>query len=198
MAARGRGSPATLAIEAIASRIIILRDERVLLDADLAALYGVTTKAINQAVKRNSARFPDDFAFQLNAEEAANLRSQIVTSRHQRVDNNRDVLNRSQTVTGSQRHRDPRFRPWVFTEHGALMAANVLRSERAVQTSVHVVRAFVRLRQMIATNKELTRRLDELEARYDRQFKAVFDAIRELMAPPEPPKKRRIGFLSGD
>jgi uncharacterized protein involved in type VI secretion and phage assembly len=195
MAARSRGSPATLAIATIASRIIILRDERVLLDADLAALYGVTTKAINQAVKRNSARFPDDFAFQLNAEEAANLRSQIVTSRYQRVDSNRDILNRSQTVTGSQRHRDPRFRPWVFTEHGALMAANVLRSERAVQTSVHVVRAFVRLRQMITTNKELARRLDELEARYDRQFKAVFDAIRELMAPPEPPKKRRIGFV---
>jgi hypothetical protein len=198
MAARSKGGPTPLAIEAIASRIIILRDERVLLDADLAVLYGVTTKALNQAVKRNSARFPEDFAFQLNAEEAENLRSQIVTSSHQRVDNNKDILNRSQIVTGSQRHRDPRFRPWVFTEHGALMAANVLRSERAVQTSVHVVRAFVRLRQMIAANKELARRLDELEARYDRQFKAVFDAIRELMVPPDQKPRRRIGFTSGD
>lgn len=198
MVARSRGRPAPLAIEAIASRIIILRGERALLDADLAALYGVTTKALNQAVKRNSARFPDDFAFQLSAEEAANLRSQFVISSHQPIDYNKDISNRSQTVTGSQRHRDPRLRPWVFTEHGALMAANLLRSERAVQTSVHVVRAFVRLRQMIATNKDLAQRLDALEARYDRQFKVVFDAIRELMTPPPAKPRRRIGFITGN
>ena len=138
---RTRGSPAPLAIEVIARRIIVLRDERVLLDADLAALYGVTTKALNQAVKRNAGRFPDDFAFQLSKVEAANLRSQFVTSSRQDADPKTDISNRSQIVTGSQRHRDPRFRPWVFTEHGALMAANLLRSERAVQTSVYVVRA---------------------------------------------------------
>lgn len=195
---RNAGSPALPEIGAIASRIITLRGERVLLDADLAALYGVTTKALNQAVKRNSGRFPADFAFQANAEEAANLRSQIVTSSLQPGESKPDFRNRSQTVTGSQKHRDPRFLPWVFTEHGALMAANLLRSGRAVQTSVHVVRAFVRLRQWIATNTELAKRLDKLEAKYDRQFKVVFDAIRELMAPPEPPKNRRIGFVSGD
>jgi len=180
------------------SRIIVLWGERVLLDADLAALYDVTTKALNQAVKRNAGRFPTDFAFQLTAEEAANLKSQFVTSSSQVSDLKTEVSNRSQIVTGSQRHRDPRFRPWVFTEHGALMIANLLRSERAVQTSAYVVRAFVQLRQMIATNKDLARRLDELEAKYDAQFKSVFDAIRELMAPPDPKPRRRIGFVSDD
>jgi hypothetical protein len=121
-----------------------------------------------------------------------------VTSSPQAADPETDISNRSQIVTGSQKHRDPRFRPWVFTEHGALMVANLLRSERAVRTSVYVVRAFVQLRKMIASNKELARRLDELEGRYDRQFKAIFDAIRELMTPPEPKPRRRIGFVSDD
>jgi hypothetical protein len=195
---RSWGSPVLLAVEAIASRIIVLRGERVLLDADLATLYAVTTKALNQAVKRNAGRFPSDFAFQLTAEEAANLRSQIVTSNPQVPDPKGDNANRSQIVTASQKHRDLRFRPWVYTEHGALMVANLLRGERAVQTSVYVVRAFVQLRQMVATNKDLARRLDEMEARYDRQFKSVFDAIRELMTPPVPKPRRRIGFISDD
>jgi hypothetical protein len=195
---RSRESPAPLAVEAIASRIFVLRGERVLLDADLATLYAVTTKALNQAVKRNARRFPGDFAFQLTAQEVANLKSQIVISSLQVPDLEGDSTNRSQIVTASQKHRDPRFHPWVYTEHGALMVANLLRSERAVQTSVHVVRAFVQLRQMIATNKDLARRLDELEARYDRQFKMVFDAIRELMTPPDPKPRQRIGFVSDD
>jgi len=195
---RTKGSPALLAIEAIGSRIIVIRGERVLLDADLASLYDVTTKALNQAVRRNAGRFPDDFAFQLTVAEVAHMKSQFVTSSPQAADPETDISNRSQIVTGSQKHRDPRFRPWVFTEHGALMVANLLRSERAVRTSVYVVRAFVQLRKMIASNKELARRLDELEGRYDRQFKAIFDAIRELMTPPEPKPRRRIGFVSDD
>ena len=188
-------SQAALPLDHIESRIVIVRGQKVMLDADLAELYDVTTKSLNQAVKRNSERFPDDFAFQLTAAEAAGLRSQIAVSNPQDIDLRKGISNRSQIVTGSQKHRDPRFRPWVFTEHGALMAANLLRSGRAVQMSVHVARAFVRLREMVASHKELAKRLDKLEARYDRQFKVVFDAIRELMTPPEPPKKRRIGFV---
>jgi leucyl aminopeptidase len=195
---RAKGSSTPSAVEAIASRIVMLRGERVLPDVDLATLYCVTTKALNQAVKRNAERFPEDFAFQLTATEAVNLKSQLATASSQHTDSQVDPRNRSQIVTSSQKHRDPRFRPWVFTEYGALMAANVLRSKRAVQMSVTVVRAFVRLREMIASHKVLARRLDELEARYDTQFKVVFDAIRELMVPPEPPRKRRIGFVSGD
>jgi ABC-type uncharacterized transport system fused permease/ATPase subunit len=172
-----KGSSALVAVEAIASRVIVLRGERVLLDADLAVLYGVTTKAMNQAVKRNADRFPEDFVFQLTSEEKA----EVVTNCDHLV-----RLKFSPTL------------PYAFTEHGAIMAANVINSHQAIHTSVHVVRAFVRLRQMIATNKALARRLDELEARYDRQFKVVFDAIRELMATPEPKPRRRIGFLSGD
>ena len=145
-----------------------------MLDSDLAELYGVETKVLNQAVKRNVSRFPEDFMFQLTAGEVFKL-------------------NRSQIVTGSQKHRDPRFPPYAFTEHGALMLANVLNSERAAQTSVQVVRAFVRLRQMLASNAELARKLAALENKYDAQFKVVFDAIRQLMSPPEP-KRREIGF----
>jgi len=172
--------------------ILLIRGQKVILDADLAKLYGVTTKRFNEAFKRNRHRFPDDFAFQLSAVEFSNLRSQIATSKGQSIDFHENPLNWSQFATSSSRHRGSIYRPWAFPEHGALMAANVLRSERAVQVSVFVVRAFVRLREMIASNKELSRRLDELEKKYDSQFNVVFDAIRELMAPPEPPG--RIGF----
>ena len=188
-------------VDHIASRILVIRGRKVMLDADLADIYGVTTKALNQAVKRNRERFPDDFAFQLNASEAARLRSQIAISNVQRFDANRDLSNRSQIVTGSQKHRDPRARPWVFTEHGALMAANLLRSKRAVQMSVHVVRAFVRLREMVAANKELAKKLDELERRvshHDEAITSIVKAIRELATSPEPRPKRRIGFVTGD
>ena len=161
-------------MERIERAIILIRGEKVMLDSDLAALYGVTTKVLNQAVKRNRSRFPEDFIFRLTIEEVAEL-------------------NRSQFVTGSQKHRDPRFLPYAFTEHGALMLANVLNSERAAQTSVQVVRAFVRLRQMLASNAELARKLEALEKKYDAQFKVVFDAIRRLMSPPEI-KRKEIGF----
>ena len=154
--------------------ILLIRGEKVMLDSDLAAIYGVTTKALNQAVKRNVSRFPEDFMFQLTVDEVANL-------------------NRSQFVTGSQKHRDPRFPPYAFTEHGALMLANVLNSERAAQTSVLVVRAFVRLRQLLSSNAELARKLETMEKKYDAQFKVVFDAIRQLMSPTET-KRKEIGF----
>ena len=129
------------------------------------------------------------------------MRSNMATSRLQLADPKDDFLNRSQIVTGSQKHRDPRFLPWVFTEHGALMAANLLRSKRAEQTSLHVVRAFVRLREMVAANKELAKKLDELEHRvshHDAAITGIVKAIRELATPPEPKPRRRIGFISDD
>jgi phage regulator Rha-like protein len=160
-------------LERIEKAILSIRGEKVMLDSDLADLYGVETKALNRAVKRNQNRFPPDFMFQLTAEESASLRCQSGTS--------------------SSEHGGRRYLPYAFTEHGALMLANVLNNERAAQTSVQIVRAFVRLRQMLASNSELARKLDLLEKKYDRQFKVVFDTIRRLMSPPEP-KRREIGF----
>ena len=161
-------------VRPLETRIILVRGERVMIDADLAAVYGVPTKALNQAVKRNPRRFPADFAFRLSSAE----KSEVVT--------NCDHLARLRFASA---------RPYAFTEHGAVMAANVLNSRRAVELSVEVVRAFARLREMVASHKDLAQRLDELESRYDRQFKGVFDAIRELMRPPEHKTKRKIGFV---
>jgi hypothetical protein len=154
-------------------KILMLRGERVMLDADLAALYGVETRSLVQAVKRNSARFPADFMFRLTDEEAAILRSQ--------------------TGISSGAHGGRRYRPYAFTEHGVAMLSTVLRSERAIQVSIEVVRAFVRLRSMLAGNADLARKLAALERKYDVQFKVVFDAIRELMAPSSK-ARRPIGF----
>lgn len=162
----------------IEHQILFIRGERVILDVDLAELYGVPTKALNQAVKRNAARFPADFTFRLTVREV-------------------EALNRSQFVTGSRKHRDPRFPPYAFTEHGAIQAANVLNSSRATDMSVHVVRAFVRLREVVAANKELAKKLDELERRvssHDQAIVGLIDAIRRLTALPEA-KKRPIGFI---
>jgi hypothetical protein len=143
-----------------------------MLDADLAELYGVPTKALNQAVKRNAERFPGDFMFQLKADEAKTLRSQFVTS------NGRG---------------GPRYIPYAFTELGVAMLSSVLKSERAVQVNIAIMRAFVRLRELAASHKDVLRRLDEMEGTVDRQFKVVFDAIRALMEPPTKPR-RRIGY----
>ena len=173
---------AVLPVEEI---ILTVRGERVILDHHLAVLYGVTTKALNQAVKRNPGRFPADFVFLLTFQEVTDLRSQSVTSSARR--------NRSQFVTGFEKHRNPRFLLYAFTEHGALMAANVLRSQRAVEMSLFVVRAFVRLRRSAAGRTDLSRRLDELEKKYAAQFRVVFEAIRALMEPPEK-ARRSIGF----
>lgn len=159
-------------IERIAQAILLIRGEKVMLDIDLAAIYGVTTKRLNEQVKRNASRFPADFMFQLTELEKA----EVVA--------NCDHLARLKF--------SPHL-PYAFTEHGALMLANVLNSESAANTSVMVVRAFVQLRQMLASNTELARKLESLEKKYDAQFKVVFDAIRQLMAPPAKPK-REIGF----
>lgn len=169
-------------VERITQAILILRGQRVLLDSELAALYGVPTKVLNQAVKRNVARFPEDFVFRLSREEV-------------------ETVNRSQIVTGSQKHRDPRFSPYAFTEHGAIMAATVLNSARAIEMSIYVVRAFIQLRDLLASNKELARQLKALEARVERKFAThdqaitgIIKTIRQLMNPQER-KKRSIGFF---
>ena len=159
-------------IERIERSILLIRGEKVMLDLDLATIYGMTTKVLNQAVKRNASRFPSDFMFQLTESEKA----EVVT--------NCDHLARLKFSP---------YLPFAFTEHGALMLANVLNSESAVNTSVMVVRAFVKLRQMLGTNAELSRKLDAMEKKYDAQFKVVFDAIRQLMSPSAKPK-REIGF----
>jgi hypothetical protein len=159
-------------VERIERTIYVIRGEKVIIDADLAALYGVETRVLIQAIKRNARRFPKDFVFRLSTVEFESLRSQIVISKGK----------------GGRRSL-----PYAFTEHGVVMAANVLNNDRAVRTSVEIVRAFVRLRQMLASHAELSRRLDELESKYDRQFKVVFDAIRQLMLPIEKNRKR-IGF----
>lgn len=179
-----------LPLETITQRIVVLRGQRVLLDADLAALYGVETKRFNEQVKRNLERFPADFMFQLTMDETAALRSQFATLK-----------------TGRGQHR--KYLPYVFTEHGAMMAGFLLNSPYAIEMSVYVVRAFVRLREVLASNQELAKRLDALEqttealalqqdnfAHHTRaQLKQVFDAIRELMTPPAAPPKHPIGFV---
>ncbi len=182
---------AVVAVEAIVSRIVTLRDQRVIVDADLAALYGVPTKRLNEQVRRNVERFPADFMFQLTPEEWNALRSQFATS--------------NESTRGGRR-----YTPFVFTEHGAIMAATVLNSPRAVEVSIYVVRAFVRLREALGSSKELAVKLDALEQKTEllslqhetfagntrAQLKQVFEALRQLMAPPPEPPRRPIGFVA--
>lgn len=160
--------------QSVESLIYLVRGFKVMLDEDLATLYGVETRILTRAVRRNLDRFPEDFMFQLTNQEVENLRSQIGIS--------------SSTYGGR------RYRPLVFTEQGIAMLSTVLRSKQAVQVNIEIMRTFVKLRQFISSNRELARKLAELEQRYDQQFKIVFDAIREIMNPTQPPKKRRIGF----
>jgi hypothetical protein len=161
-----------------------IRDERVMLDSDLARLYGVETKALNRAVRRNPGRFPPDFMFRLTDAEFEELRRQSGPSA---------LRFQSDTLKpGRGQHR--KYLPYVFTEQGVAMLSSVLRSERAVQVNVEIMRTFVRLRQMAITHADLARRLAELEARYDARFKAVFDVIRKLMEPPPENPRPRIGF----
>jgi hypothetical protein len=167
---------ALLAAGIVEREILVLRGHRVIIDEQLAPLYGVEVKVLNQAVKRNRERFPEDFMFQLTAEEARILRSQTVT------------LN---VARGRGTHR--KYRPYAFTEQGVAMLSSVLRSPRAVQVNIEIMRAFVRLRRMLKENVDLARKLAALEKRYDAQFKVVFDAIRELMEPPVQ-ASRPIGF----
>jgi hypothetical protein len=161
--------------QAIADAILLIRGRRVILDEALAALYGVETRALKRAVRRNLDRFPDDFMLKLTAQELADLRCQFGTS----------------NVWGGLR-----YPPFAFSEQGIAMLSSVLRSRRAVLLNIEIMRTFVRLRGLLATNTELARQLALLESKYDRQFKAVFDAIRELMTPEAPRTRRPIGFTS--
>jgi len=163
-------------VDRIEKAILLVRRQKVMLDADLAGLYRVETRVLVQAVKRNLDRFPEDFMFQLSREEFAVLRSQSVTS----------------SDWGGRR-----YPPYAFTEHGVAMLSSVLRSQRAIQVNIEIMRAFIRLRQMLTSHAELARKLDALEKKYDAQFKDVFEAIRQLMAPPEQ-KRRAIGFRKED
>jgi len=171
-----------------AERILMVRGQRVMLDADLAELYGVPTRRFNEQVKRNIARFPVEFMFQLTAEEFRSLRSQIATSNE----------GPSQIATTSPGRGGRRHAPYAFTEHGAIMAATILNSPKAVEMSVFVVRAFVELRNWLSTHQELAEKLDYLERKvssHDQALAGVIDAIRQLTAPPNP-KKRPIGFVT--
>jgi len=159
-------------IDQVERRIVMLRGQKVMLDSDLAELYGVDTGALNRAVKRNPGRFPADFMMQLSGPEAAHLRCQ----------------------SGISNRGGRRYLPYAFTEQGVAMLSSVLRSQRAVLVNVEIMRAFVRLRNMLTSNVDLARKLAALEQKYDAQFKVVFDAIRELMA-PAPAKRQPIGFV---
>jgi len=183
-------SPNLLPLETITQRIVLLREQKVLLDSDLAALYGVETRRLNEQVRRNPERFPADFIFEVTSDEFANLKSHFATS-----------------SWGGRRKL-----PLAFTEHGAIMAATVLNSQRAAEVSVYVVRAFVQLREVLSSHRDLAQKLEELENKMEFmsvrhgnfehntrvQLKQVFEAIRELMTPPETIKKRPIGFVTPD
>ena len=159
--------------ESIANRIFLIRGHKVMLDRDLAVLYGVKTKALKQAVRRNISRFPDDFMFELSKEEFRNWRSQFVTSKEDK--------------TGL------RYAPMAFTEQGVAMLSTVLKSERAIDVNIVIMRAFVKMRQMLVTHEDLRSKIEEMEANYDEQFRVVFEAIRQLLETEEKPK-RKIGF----
>src|SRR5438309_9366125 len=171
--------------------IYLIRGEKVILDADLAWLYAVETKVLNRAVKRNKDRFPTDFMFQLTRDETEGLRLQIGTSTDPTARGMSGL--RFQFGTSKNRRGGRRYLPYAFTEQGVAMLSSVLRTPRAVQVNIAIMRTFVRLREMLLSNAELARKLAALENKYDAQFKVVFDAIRELMLPPVPPK-RQIGF----
>ncbi len=164
-------------VERIENRILLIRGHKVMLDSDLAELYEVETRVLNQAVKRNIERFPADFMFSLTREEIRRI---------------------SQFVTSSPRYQNLKYfkNVTVFTEHGVAMLSSVLNSPRAIQVNIQIMRTFAKLREIISANRDLSRRLDELEKKYDAQFKVVFDAIRELMKPQVKQHKKQIGFLA--
>jgi hypothetical protein len=166
-------------VPSVESLILVVRGQKVILDSDLARIYGVPTKRLNEQVRRNKDRFPEDFVFQMNLVDIA-------------------AMNRSQIATGSRKHRDPRFSPYVFTEHGAIMAANVLNSKQAVRMSVFVIRAFVKMREHFALTQTLEKRLAEIEKKlilHDSSLRDLYDRIRPLLLPSHEKPKKRIGFL---
>ena len=167
-------------VERIEAKILLIRGQKVMLDKDLAELYEVPTKVLNQAVRRNHKRFPEDFMFQLKWDEVALLRSQFVT------------LNPETSIQG----KHVKYLPFAFTEYGVAMLSSVLKSERAITVNVAIMRTFGKLRQILSSHKALREKIEEMEKKYDSQFKMVFDAIRQLMTPPTKPK-RKIGFGEG-
>jgi ORF6N domain len=191
--------------ENLASMVLAIRGEKVLLDTDLAELYGVEARALNQAVARNFSRFPGDFMFQLTAEEWEKVRSQTVTSSTVKGSNSSQAVMsskaieslRSQTVISNGKG-GRRYMPYAFTEQGIAMLSSVLRSQRAVEVNIAIMRTFVQLRRLMDSNRDLGRRIEAMEKRYDEQFSAVFDAIKQLIADDQAKKSkpsRRIGFV---
>ena len=188
---------ALVPLERIEQAIYLIRGQRVMLDSDLAAFYGVSTIRLNEQVKRNRDRFPADFTFQLTAEEYAALRSQFAIS-----NSSGSEPGKTGTATPHGGRGGRRYLPFVFTEHGAIMAASVLHSERAVQVSLLVVRAFVRLRQILSEHRDLARRIEALEREFvhrtdehEAHIRRIYEILDDLMNPPAPPKKGRIGFV---
>ncbi len=202
----------------IETLIFTIRNQKVILDADLAELYGVPTYRFNEAFKRNRERFPEDFAFQLTSVEFAELKAKPANSKSQGVDKLEDVTNSSQIamssaevhgnklswsqfVTSSKKHRGAAYRPWAFTEHGAIMAATILNSPEAVAMSVFVVRAFLQMREQLAANAAILKRLAEIDKillEHDSALRAIWTKLQPLLAPPEPPKRRIKGFNPND
>lgn len=181
----------TLKTENLASLIYFVRGERVLLDADLASLYGVEARTLNQAVARNLRRFPEDFMFRLSLGEYERLRSRFV--------NGTTGSDSSQSVMSSRKHRGRMYRPYAFTEQGIAMLSSILRSPLAIEVNIAIMRTFVQLRRLMDSNRALARKIEAMEKRYDEQFAVVFDAIKKLVAEDEAAKaqpKRRIGFTS--
>jgi hypothetical protein len=182
-------------------RIFTIREQKVVLDVDLAHIYGVATKRLNEQLRRNRKRFPEDFSFQLTIKEANDLRSQIATASggptgiRSQIATGSPRLMWSQTATSSK--RNIRYRPWVFTEHGALQAANILRSERAIAMSVYVIRAFIELREKVATNAAILKRLAEIDKvllEHDGALRQIYGKLLPLLAPPPETPRRQIGF----
>jgi hypothetical protein len=181
--------PSLIPMERIEAAILFIRDQKVILDRDLAKLYGVANKTLLQSVKRNASRFPADFAFQLSWDEVRALQAHFANT-----DSDGTSALRSQIVT-LKRGAHIKYRPYAFTEQGVAMLSSVLRSDRAVSVNIEIMRAFVRMRQILASHADLARKLADLERKYDTQFRVVFDAIRRLMEPPpEQPRRGRIGF----
>jgi len=170
-------------VEIVEKSILLIRGQKVMLDRDLARLYGVDARVLNQAVKRNLDRFPEDFMFQLTPEETSALPVGAGARR----------LRSQNVILKNARGLHQKYRPYAFTEHGILMLSSVLRSDRAVQVNIQIMRTFVRLRELLASNAQLTRRLDDLESNYDVKFKVVFTAIKQLMSPATS-RRKQIGF----
>jgi hypothetical protein len=174
--------PNAISVEVIATKILFIRGKRVMLDRDLARLYGVSVKVLNQAVKRNAGRFPEDFMYQLTWQEVTTSRSQFVT-----------LNSRCQSGT-LKKGQNIKYLPYVFTEQGVAMLSSVLNSERAIAVNIQIMRAFVQLRRMLLTNRDLRRKIEEMEKKYDKQFAIVFQAIKQLLEPPPSKPKPAIGF----